>query len=414
MAKAGDDKKSGKKGRGGFKPRYGTHVFGDEFWPGAKPDPDELVERLIEGSSVAIFGLRRIGKSSLIAETRERLVARGHNALWIDLQKHNSLAGALAAILKALADNTGMVARIASWTDQTNTLPAPIKAKIKSIISKKLDALSDGGVDDYAEALFDQIGLELAQLEPVERPIVIFDELPFLIVNAVKEVAPEDQPKAVARLNRFLAILRHWRSVDVGVAMAICGSFSMAWLRREYGVEDGHLNDCEPIPIEEMERDEARKFVDACVAVSAPAGWADASADALLDILPAYYPGVIQLAHSKIRHAHDASPKALKGKLRDLIEDALADTYYVQFDRRFRRYDRSERDRAARLFTRLATAKKTGFEEAVSLLASNPDSGDEQDGRDLLDLLQSDGFVIASRRRGVRYSSGLVSSWRSD
>lgn len=399
-----------------FKPGYGTHKFGGDFWPGARPNPDEIVERLLEGTSVSVFGLRRIGKSSLIAETRERLRAKGKTVLWIDLQKHDTLAGTLAALLKALAEHKGPVAKIADWADKSDYLPGTIKAKIAAVIKSKIDSVADSDLDDYAEALFEQIGTQLAALSSTDRPVIIFDELPLLFYNALKRADPSTQQKTVAQLNKFLAILRNWRSDDVGVAMALSGSFSMPWLRREYGIEDEHLNDCDPVAIEEMTKEEAGKLLDACIASHKPAGWDKSCTAKVLNLLPAYYPGVVQLAYSKLRFCTDASAQAITDKVGGQIEDALGQTYYIQFDRRFARYSEGEKSRAARLFKGFAQAPdgKVSFDKAVQVLSSNGSAEDEQGGRELLDFLQSDGFVASSRTRGVSYASGLVSAWRSD
>ena len=401
---------------GTFRPSYGTHKFGDDYWPGARPDPDEVVDRLIDGTSVSVFGLRRIGKSSLIAEARERLRARGVKVLWIDLQKHDTLAGTLAAILKELAQNGGPVARIGKWAEATKILPPDIKARIGTIISSKIDAVADSSIDDYAEALFEQIGSELAALRPADRPVMIFDELPLLFLNAIKKAPPDEVPQVVARLNKFLAILRHWRSDDVGIAMVLCGSFSMPWLRRQYGIDDEHINDCDPVDIEEMTDADARGLIEACIAARRPRRWEDGCTDALMKMIPANYPGVIQLAYSKIKFAEDASLSALRGPLRDKIEDAFEDRYYIQFDRRFARYSEDERARANRLFKAIAAAPggRIDFDRAAAMLSATGSPEDDQDGRELLDLLHSDGFLTPSRSRGVAYSSGLVSAWRSD
>lgn len=399
-----------------FQPGYGTHKFGSDYWPGAKPDASEIVERLLDGTSVSVFGLRRIGKSSLIAEARERLRAAGKTVLWIDLQKHDTLASTLAALLKALAENDGPISKIETWANSTDLLPAGIRAKITSLIKSKVDSLADSDVDAYAEALFDQIGNELAALAPGKRPIIIFDELPLLFLNAIKQAEPCEQPKVVARLNKFLAILRHWRSADVGVAMALSGSFSMPWLRREYGIDDEHINDCDPIVVEEMDLVDARKLLEACIAAKTPKGWEDGCIDAVLELIPAYYPGVIQLAYSKIKYAKDASLAAVNDDLKDKIEDAFEQKYYIQFDRRFARYADNERERAAKLFNEIARAdnKVVAFDDAIGILSKNDNEDDDQDGRELLDFLQSDGFVTSSRKNGVSYASGLVSAWRSD
>ena len=132
--------------------------------------------------------------------------------------------------------------------------------------------------------------------------------------------------------------------------------------------------------------------------------------------IPANYPGVIQLAYSKIKFAEDASLSALKGPLRHKIEDAFEEKYYVQFDRRFARYPEAERARTGRLFKAIAASPegRIDFDTAIPMLSATGFPDDDQDGRELLDLLHSDGFLTSSRSRGVAYSSGLVSAWRSD
>lgn len=59
------------------------------------------------------------------------------------------------------------MARIGKWAEATKILPPEIKARIGSIISSKdRRGKSDSSIDDYAEALFEQIGTELAALPP--------------------------------------------------------------------------------------------------------------------------------------------------------------------------------------------------------------------------------------------------------
>lgn len=402
-----------------FKPRYGTHVFGAEFWPGARPDPDDVADRLINRTSVKVFGLRRIGKSSLIAETRERLKSRDRRVIWIDLQKDDSLVGTLTSILAALHEAPTVIDRVSTWLNDTNVVPPAVKARLTAVIANRIATVTESDktdIDAYAEALLEQIGLEFAQLADDDKPILIIDELPLLIINALQETNDADRAQTVARLNRFLAILRNWRSADVGVAMAICGSFSMAWLRREHGIVDEHLNDCEPLDIEELGDDEAKRLLEACIAVSKPKNWTKASANALVSILPATYPGVVQLAHNTIRYEDDTSAKAIKGDLRDKIERAIEGAYFTQFTRRFQRYSRDERDRAVRLFKALGGKgeARVDYDAAIAMLATDPNGEDDQSGRELFDLLSSDGFVTGTRRSGIRYTSGLAKAWRQD
>src|SRR5271166_6666859 len=84
-----------------LKPGYGMHVSGKGFWPRPRI-VNELVEGLLAGESFTLFGLRRIGKSSVMAETRRRLHDRSAIVVHVDAQNFRGLPSLFAAILREL------------------------------------------------------------------------------------------------------------------------------------------------------------------------------------------------------------------------------------------------------------------------------------------------------------------------
>jgi hypothetical protein len=398
-----------------FLPHWGTHVTGVRFWPGAQPNPDELVERLQDGGSARVFGLRRIGKSSLIAETRDRLISNHSRlVLWIDLQKQANVAGVLKQILGGITnDHQGVAGKFMSWFETTSSIPKGVKARTKAMLESKLDAAGASDVDAYAEAMFEQIGTIFAAMDPVDRPILIFDELPFLIMNAIEGATDKNKGEVVARLNRFLALLRHWRSAEVGIAMTISGSFAMTWLGREHGIKDEHNHDCTRIHIDEMSHPEARAMVEAMAAHCSLPGWTTDSADALLDLVPACYPGVIQFAFDALRYKSSVSAADIRDRHCDAVERGIEDTYHSQFITRFNRYSAEERHAASALFDALNGAPDHTIDHKTAL-ARLQSRIDEKRTEDLLRFLDGDGFVIATRKRGVRFASGLAEAWHCE
>ena len=73
-----------------FMTKFGTHVTGPGFCSG-KPGPESLVGRLENGEGVKIFGLRRIGKSSLLYETARLLAGRQRQIIELDGQQLHSI-----------------------------------------------------------------------------------------------------------------------------------------------------------------------------------------------------------------------------------------------------------------------------------------------------------------------------------
>jgi hypothetical protein len=128
-------------------------------------------------------------------------------------------------------------------------------------------------------------------------------------------------------------------------------------------------------------------------------------AAALLDLLPSLYPGVVQFAFSVVREEKSYTLARLETVFADKIAEGLEKNYYSQFDKRFDRYTPAERRAAEALFKQITTAPE-GF-AAKSLAEETLGEG----GRVLLDHLYDDGFLRASRQRGVRFASALARQW---
>jgi hypothetical protein len=297
-----------------------------------------------------------------------------------------------------------------TWLETTPRIPSSVKARAKALLESRLDAAGASDVDAYAEAMFEQIGTVFAAMDPAVRPILMFDELPFLIMNAIERTTDKEKGEVVARLNRFLALLRHWRSDKVGISMTISGSFAMTWLGREHGIKDEHINDCSSIHIEEMSHDEALAMIEAMAAHNPMPGWTAESADALLTLLPARYPGVIQFGFDTLRYKKPVSATDIRDRHCDAIERGIEETYRSQFDARFKHYSVDECHAARALFDKLNGAPNHPIDYMAALALLQSRIG-EKHTENLLRFLDSDGFIYATRKTGVRFASGLAKAW---
>ena len=397
----------------GFTPGVGGCRYGEDFWPGAIPSPDGVVAKLLRGTSVSVFGLKSFGKSSLLAEARERLRNKGANVHWIDLETHDSLSKALAALLKSFSSNEEHIVKdLIDWIDSIEFFPSDLNSKVAAMANSKIDSAIDSDIDHYAEALFRQIGYQIEEDSSDNNPIVIFDEITVMIQNEIERSSEENRGKIVAKMNTFLGILRNWRTKDVGVTMAICGSTSMDWLQRKYGVKEALVNDLVPINVREMNAEDARGLLEACVQSSPPKNWSENCTDALIAQLPAFYPGVIQLAFNVIKD-EDASLDAINGPLRTVISDALEDKYYKQFTQKIANYSKDEQIRIQNLFEDMSRVEteSVSYASALQTLDKGDTGKDSRISQLLVYDLVSDGFIRSNREIGVSFSSGLVRAW---
>lgn len=396
-----------------FKPGFGTHQFGEGYWPGAKPDPDGVVKRLQQGTSISVFGLRRFGKSSLLAEARERLRKQGRNVIWIDLDAHDSIVKVLTTILESISSfESGAVKNFLSWLEGVEVFPPEFKANVAALVSSKVHAVAESDLEKFADTFFKQVEIQFGKRDPASRPIIIFDELTAMLHNTIKTFDTDKRDKIVAKLNTFLAMLRHWRSNDVGVTMAITGSVSMDWIHRKYGIMEATINDLVPITVEEMDSSSARELLEACLRSESPRNWSEECTDELLSFLPANFPGIIQLAYSIVM-TENGSLDELRGPLRKKIKNALKDKYYRQFASRIMDYSKLDRQRIDSLLTAILNSGSSKVATSVAfekLKISNTAENAMLSG-ELLHYLESDGFIEALDTDEVAFNTGLVEAW---
>jgi hypothetical protein len=364
---------------------------------------------LRRGESIKCFGLRRIGKSSLLAEAARLLGKEDRPVIRLDLQRIATIPALLQEIIHKLPEKGGLVNRMSKWFNETTALPSHVKAGIQAMLAQQLACSDSDDLDRYADRLFEETGRLLAAEAATDRPILILDELPMFCENVLKAAPPDRRPQTAARLNTLLATLRNWRSEDIGVPMALSGSVSMLWLQREHDILIDNVNDCGNVVVEPMPLDAAQGMVRAMIAHVAPAAWDADIAERLCALLPALYPGVLQYAFQQIRDLSALTAAELEDVYNRKIADGLEENYYRQFDRRFARYKDAERMAANKLFEAVLSAT-ISLTEALACLANVYDAWID---RELLDRLVDDGFLQASRRGGVRFSSGLVRVWYS-
>lgn len=336
-------------------------------------------------------------------ETARRLRERKRRVIFLDGQEIHSIPSFLKEILATLPRDEGPVYRLLEVSRKLG-VPPEVAKKFEALIAEKIVGASEPALDAYAELLFKELGAAFAALPKEQRPMLFVDELPFFCDNVMKAAPLTAQAATAARLNNLLAVLRAWRGEDIGVAMAICGSFSMSWLQREHGILSDHVNDCILVQVEELSRAEAVAMVRAMIAHASPRDWQDGVAERLCERLPSLFTGVLQYAFSVIREAPGLTSGALENVYDDKIADGLQKNYYSQFDKRIGHFDADETRAAYALFAALAKQDAPlSWLEAETLC----DAG----GRLLLDRLVEDGFIRANRKTGVRFASGLARRW---
>jgi hypothetical protein len=158
---------------------YGGPARGEQFWP--RPDVTEpIVETLLAGESVKLFGLRRSGKSSVMLAVQSALERAGRKAVYVDVQGHDRVDKLVGALLGALP-NSDVVSRL------SQELSSKRVNQLIDFVNRVRGREATGPLPPTA--ILHQVELFRGDLTAVlaqqnGKIVLLIDELPFLLDNA--------------------------------------------------------------------------------------------------------------------------------------------------------------------------------------------------------------------------------------
>lgn len=305
-----------------LKLHYGAAVSGDQRF-----DRPALQQRLLEaldaGTGIKMFGLRRIGKSTLRLYATQYYEARGRLCVYIDGQGLRSLTDLLTRLFAAFQMREGLANRILGFMAD-----GPARTALEAIAvgtGQEATALSV-----YWQAVSAAISKALAA--GGERPILVIDELSYLLKNMITR----DPVSGCADAERLLASMREWR--EEGMTMLLTGSIGLTALARQHNLSTDHINDLQPFDVPELTELEARAFIREATEATSGGRWTAGHTDALLHEAGALYPcflvkGLLA-ANVKNPHPIEDLPKIFAEHVRPV----LFQDFLNQFHRRFKDY----------------------------------------------------------------------------
>ncbi len=388
---------------------YGTRVFGADFWP--RPDiVDPLVLSLLRGQSHTLFGLRRIGKSSILAETRSRLDAQGVLVSEINAESGRGLQDVFGALLRDLpAPN--LKAGLLKHIEQVQNIAQPVVGLVRGWLGhgNSVSTASERDLLDYWPALSQVL---LNALKAEQQPIaLVMDELPFLIENTLNV---DDRKLGLATAKKILATLREWRDLP-HVSMLVAGSIGMRGVALRHGLDPGAFSDMLPVPLPPLHYDVAIRMVRALVAgFPRPLpDWTQVSTEALLKGLPDLYPGFIQLGFQVVADRGPTTPEGIRYNIREHLEPQLYHQFFRQFPHRLGREDLERHQHLTAAIDLVVDSTAPGgmpvdgfYEELVKRGYKMPEV--------IADSLQEDGFLLFDHHtKTFRPASAMIVAWRN-
>jgi hypothetical protein len=382
-----------------LKRHYGNPVSGDHFWP--RPDVTQpIVEALLAGESIKLFGLRRTGKSSIMLEVEAALRNAGRKPIYVDVQGNDRVDQLCARLVAALpASNTA--------SKLTQALASDRVGKGISVIQNLLGRAQQ--TPPRPTAILQRIELikgDLTKLLAQQNRsiILLIDELPFLIDNMLDRGVP------LADVNGFLATLRSWRQ-DGQLPMFLSGSIGLSWLIRERGIAREHFNDLiKTLTPPPLEPNDARAMLKALAAEEDCTWMTDDIITVILAESAVNYPSFLQFAFGRLKDRKARTAEDVRRIFAGYIRPSLDEDFYAQFNTRINRFD-AEHRAVVREILRLID--KNG-DRPTDLATIDHALGSYEviDRDDILSMLVEDGFITAdTKAQTVAFSSPLIRTW---
>lgn len=358
---------------------YGNAVAGNQRF-----DRPELQEKLMRtlGSSggIKMFGLRRIGKSTLRRYIIEQLTAAKKPVAFLDAQGLHGIHDLLAELFSALPKESNLTGRILGFISKES----PVRGLLEALASGT--KIGERVVSAYWKEAYN--GIRSAVRETPEPPVLIIDEFSLLLNNVLESNSESGE----LEVNQLLAAMREWR--DAGMKMVLTGSIGITALSRKYRLNREHLNDLLPFSVPELTVEEARRFIKEATAGPSEGRWTDLHTSEFIKQTGVLYPCFLVKGLLAIGIKAPPSPEAFADIFSRDVRPVLHEDFYNQFNKRFRFYGdiskESQRDLVVPVLKRIMCGSEGGTQlEGLD----SPQIYSQIDIAQTLDMLVEDGFI---------------------
>ncbi len=381
--------------------RLGNPVTGEEFWP--RPEVVDALFRALatnEGSR-RLFGLRRIGKTSLLLELERRLTEEtALPVILIDVQSVTRFRDFVAKVFGEIAGEDRLE-KMRTGLAHHPAAQALLSAVWTRIAGKEAPAPVVSFANEFEHTAAWAGGIEQA-LRKAGPVVLIVDELPYMLRNMLKGLYKASDVES------FLATLRSWR-MNAGVRMLLAGSIGISQLARHDDVQIAdHIGDLYPEELPPLPRGQAIAMVDRLAAGENIADWDRSLSLAIVDASAETWPIFLQYGFNAVRASGIRAPEKIRAVIDARARQPLDETFYTQFKTRLDRYGADEKPARA-ILKAIAWADSVAFESLDKTL-SEMNALEKRD--DLFEALREDDFILFdTEAEMVRAASKLVPIW---
>ena len=392
--------------------KVGSWVTGDDFFD-REEEIKFLTNLLDNGENVLIVAPRRVGKTSLIRETFRRMEDRNSDyLLYVDVQDCSNPLEVIVAVSLAAQPHRKLHEII---TDAVSAFFEQVRSNVESVGAADLFEIRlRASLKDDWKAKGRKIIHNLAK---ADRPIVVcLDELPIMLTRLLNPSPSKESARIKAEI--FMSWLRNLMSdVQGRIRFVVCGSIGIEPILKRYGLSHT-VNHLRPYHLRSWSRETARECLNELVQAYGLEIISEAR-ETMLDYLPPYIPHHVQMFFG--HQYEDCLRRKDHSPTREDVE-RVYETYMLSTrghaeladyeERLLRVLDHAAKTLALDLITEAAVSDELTMDNARKLAASSGVTNGEEVLRQVLDVLQHDGYIEWSEKAGGwRFVSRLVKDW---
>jgi hypothetical protein len=300
-----------------------TAVYGDNF-VGRKNEIEEATYRLEQENSIALFGLRRIGKSSVLQELNRIFKNKKYSTINIDCQVIQTPEAFLMEIFKKLPNKNIVI-------DFLKDMPKPV---IEKLILNSSNPEAEISFKKDIVNYFEEISNALEKTINENKKIILFlDELPYFFENII------DSNHKISDIKRILTMLRFWR--NSGISMAICGSIQIEYFLDSVEISRKLLSGLNTIKIGVFSKEESFELLDE-LSISNNVEIEDKDKETILELIGDWTPFFIQSYFTFYKLNKPKTKDDLIALYNEKVFSNVGKDFLSQFDERFSKFNQKE------------------------------------------------------------------------
>jgi len=289
-----------------------------------------ILDRLSEGQSVLLAGIRRTGKSELIKAVLTKLPAEPR-AVYMDVQDYTSLTTFYSDVLRHMPND--ITDKLQQALTALRLVPSKttdwIKSQIVKVSARDVAVefrSSDDDLQRYWEPIVEQLAKSLAKTPTEQLPIIAIDELPFFIENLINRKCPPHD------IEVLLASLRKLRSN--GLRFIIAGSINLEYLLDSLNIPKTVLGGLWRETLPAFTYDEAEMYLKA--RLQGTTACEPELIKTILQQLPDYIPQCLETAVGYLKF--NPTPAECVQLLRNQVLPNLQRSFVYQFEERLAKH----------------------------------------------------------------------------